>query len=375
MSHQKIFLAVAIAGSLALAGCASTPKAPVFDPNAGIQAQAANFIADNGKTKYLSDVKKVAVTGCNVLFAETSSASSATDGGIFSTAGGVSRSEAKVTVLYTLGGLSDAEQQKIANDVCADASNRLKSAGFEVVPTSELLKNEAFQALMSAGKASPFNYKSPGKGSKTTYKVFAPSGYTVYDPRYIGVAAGLGQAFKAAAGTSAAQHETRVMQQLGVSAVNINVLIDFAELQGTGDQKAFRLSSQNTAEVKHGVNLGITGQVDFKPHKELKCWKRFGKDECMLNVVPPSFSSKNAVTTNEKFYKEVVNTTTTGDKAAAAFTKGLSMLAAAGGLSGTSSTDITRYRVDVEPAQFTKVGRKGVDGFLDMVFVSAKAKQ
>lgn len=367
------FLPLAVATTLA--GCAASPSAPVFDPAGSVQAQAASFVASNGKTKSLAQVKKVAVTGCNVLFAETSSATAGTDGGLFSTAGGVSRSEAKVTVLYTLEGFPDTEQQRLANEICRDAENRLKMAGFDVLPTAELLQNATFKELLAAGKSSPFLFKSPSKGSKTTYKVFAPTGYTVYDNRYIGVAAGLGQAFKAAGGNSAAQLEARLMKQLDVSAVNINVLVDFARLQGDGDQKAFRLGNKDSAEVKHGVNLGITGQVDFKPNSELKCWKRFGKDECMLNGIPPSFSSKNAVTTSEVFYKAVVNATTTGDKTAAAFTKGLSMLAAAGGLSGTSSYDITRYRVDVEPAQFERVSRKGINGFMDMVFVTAKSGQ
>lgn len=364
------------ASALLLTACAtSTPKAPVFDANASAQAQAAHFIADNGKTKYMSGVKKVAVLGCNVLFAENSSAHAGTEGGMFSTAGGVSRSEAKVSVLYSLSGLSDADMQRMTNSICKDAEDRLQKAGMDVTPTSELMKNEAFQQLLSAGKASPFNYKSPTKGSKTTYKIFAPTGYTVYDMRYLGSLGGLGQAFKAAGGNSAAQLETRVMKQLDVSAVSINIMIDFAQLQGDGTRGGLGgLASKDTAEVKHGVNLGITGLVDIKPVKELKCWKRFGKDECMLNVVAPTFNSKNAVTTNEKFYKEVVNATTASDKAAGAITKGLSMLAAAGGVSGTSSVDITRYRVEVEPAQFEKISRKGVDGFMDMTFYSAKSK-
>lgn len=375
--HNRVSRLVAVAGLGAfLASCAATaPKAPVFDPAGDARAQAATFIGDNGKTKYMKGIKKVAVTGCNVLFAENSAATAGTEGGLFSSAGNVVRSEAKVTVLYSMEGLSDADMQRMTNQICADAEKRLANAGFDVLPVSALAKNEAFQQLLAAGKASPFNYKTPTKGSRTTYKVFAPTGYTVYDARYIGVVGGLGQAFKAAGGSSAAQLETRIMKQLDVSSVNVNVLVDFAQLQSDGAQKGYRLASKNSAEVKHGVNLGITGQIDFKPSNEMKCWKRFGKDECMLNVVPPVFSSKQAITTSEPFYKAVVNATTTGDKAAAAFTKGLSMLAAASGISGSSSTSITRYRVEVEPAQFERVSRKGVDGFMDMVFVTAKAGQ
>jgi hypothetical protein len=373
MQPSKPLLLSAAIVSLALSGCASTPKAPpAFDANASAAAQAATFIADNGKTKSLATIKRVAVTGCNVLFAENSSASASTGGGLFSTAGNTVRSESRVSVLYSLKNISDAQQQTMANAICANAEDRLRTAGFEVVNTAELLKNETFKALLIAGKASPFNFKAPGKGSSTTYNVFAPTGYTVYDPRYIGVVGGLGQAFKAAGGNSAAQLEARLMKELNASAVSINVLIDFSELKSDGHQRG--ILNKDSASVKHGVNLGITGLVDFKAFDKLKCWKRFGKDECMLNGVATTFNSKIPVTTNEKFYKDVANATTTGDKAAAAFTKGLSMLAAAGGLSGTTSYNITRYNVNAEPAQFESVARTGVNGFLDMVFLSAKAK-
>jgi hypothetical protein len=371
---SSLVLAASV-GSL-LAACGSTPKAaPTFDPKADARAQAATFIGNNGKTKHLSGVKKVAVTGCNVMFAETSAAHAGTSGGLFSEVGNTRRAEAKVSVLYTLQGMSDADMQQFANEICADSENRLKTAGFDIVPTAELLQNEGFKALLGSGRASPFEYKTPGKGPKTTYKVFAPTGYTVHDPRYIGVASGLGQAFKSAAGNASWQNETRVMNELGASAVTINVLIDFAQLQSSGEAKALSLFSQDKAEVKHGVNLGITGLVEFKPNDQLKCWDRFGKRECMLNAnTSPIYSSKEPVTTSEVFYKDVVNATTTGDKVAAGFTKALSMVAAMGGVGGVSSYDVTRYNVNVEPAQFTKVSRDGVNGFLDMVFLTASAR-
>ncbi len=373
-SNRPVLLLAAAGLSGLLGACASAPvAAPVFDAQADARAQAATFIGDNGKAQYLSSVKKVAVTSCNVLFAETSAAHAGTGGGIFSEVGNVSRAEAKVSVLYTLNGMDDAAMQQMANEVCSNAETRLSAAGFEVVPRAQLLANESFQALLASGKASPFEYKTPGKGSKTTYKVFAAEGFTVYEPRYIGVAAGLGQAFKAAKGESAQQHEGRVMKTLDVSAVSINVLVDFAALQSDGQAKAFSFASKNTAEVKHEVNLGITGEIAFKPADQLKCWERFGKTECMLNAnTSPIFASKNAITTKEVFYKDVVDTTTTGDKLAAGFTKALSVVAAMGGVGGVSSSDVTRYNVNVEPAQFSSVSRKGIDGFLDMAFLTAK---
>lgn len=368
---------VALSAAGLMAGCAGmgTPP-PSFDAAAGPEAQAATFIGDNGKTKHLKGIQKVAVTGCNVLFAETSSATAGTEGGLFSTAGGVTRAEAKVSVYYSLKGVSDADMQKATNEICRDAEQRLTQAGFEVVPTATLQADASFKALIAAGKASPFEYKSPNKGSKTVYKVFAPTGYTVYDPRYIGIGGGLGQAFKAASGDSAAQHEAKLMHNLGVSAVNLSMLVDFAELQSDGGQKGFRLASKDSAEVKHGVNLSITGEISFKPHERLKCYKGWGDSQnCMSDLAAiPTFNSKTPVLIAEQFYKDVVDTTTTGDKLASGFTKALSIVSALGGVSSTS-VDITRYDVNVDAGQFMRSSRKGLDGFMDMAFISAKARQ
>lgn len=371
MKPVAIFRPISIAACTALLGaCASTPPAPVFDPQADVRAQAAQFIDNNGKTKNLAEVRKVAVTSCNVLFAESAAAHSGTGGGLFSEVGNTRRAEAKVSVVYTLEGASDADMQRFTNDVCADAERRMQAAGYEIVPTAELIADAGFQALMASGKSSPFKYKN----GNSTYKVFAPDGYTVYDPRYLGTAGGLGQAFKAMGGNSIEHHHGLVMDTFQATAVAINVMIDFAELQGDGKHGPYSLASKNTAEVRHGVNLGVTGQVEFRPLSKLDCWDRFGKRECMLKAgQSPVFTSSNPVTTREVFYKAVVNTTTTGDKVAAGVTKALSVVAAIGGIGGVSSQNTTRYSVEVEPAQFTKVGRDGVNGFLDMVFLSARA--
>lgn len=374
LPHKSTLLSAALV-SLALTGCASAPKAPpTFNPSASAAEQAAIFIGDNGQTKRMTKIKRVVVTGCNVLFAENSRAAASTGGGMFSSLGSSTvRAEEKISIIYSLSGISDTQQQTLANTICANAENRLRQAGFDVVPTAELQANETFKALQASGKTSPFKYTLPGKGSSSTYKVFAPMGYTVYDQRYIGTLGGLSQAFKAAAGTSAVQMEGLLMKQTDASAVSINVLVDFAQLQSDGHQRG--LANKDTAKVSGGVDLGITGQVDFKPLNQLKCWKRFKKEECMLNGAVPTFNSKLPVITHQAFYKDVANVTTTGDKAAAAFTKGLSMLAAVGGLSGTSSHEVTRYQVNAIPEQFESVALTGINGFMDMVFANAKAKQ
>lgn len=369
MSAPPLRLTVATA-ALALAGCATTPPAPpAFNPSSAAAEQAATFIAPNKEApKYMKKTGKLAVTACNVMFAQTSSASASTGSGLFGEVG-VTRAEARVSQLYTLTGLSPAQMQSMTDSVCTGAEQRLRAAGFDVIGGKELTSQTSYQGLGKAGKASPYEYKM----GQSKYLVFAPTGQTVFDPRYIGVASGLGQAFKQASGESAALYETRVMDELGADAVNINVLIDFAQLSSSGNAKAFQLANKNSAEVSGEVKLSITGDVSIKPKSELDCWKRFGKRECMLKAGrSPVFTTRIPVTANEKFYKSVVNATTTGDKVAAGVTKGLSMMAAMGGIGGVTSTSITRYNVDVDAAEFTRISRKYVDGFLDMAFLSAK---
>lgn len=360
----------AVATALAVAGCATTPPPPpAFNPASAADAQAATFIAPNKEApKYMKKTGKLAVTSCNVMFAQVSSASASTGAGLFGSVG-VNRAESRVTQLYTLTGLNEAQLQTMADGICSGAEDRLRKAGFEVIGSKELAANASYQGLGKAGKPSPYEYKV----GQSKYLVFTPKGQSVFDPRYIGVASGLGQAFKQASGESAAFYETRVMDELGADAVNINVLVDFAQLTSSGNAKAFQLANKDSASVSGEVRLSIAGDVSFKLKSEMDCWNRFGKRECMVKPGrAPVFSTKIPVTADEKFYKAVVNATTTGDKVASGVTKALSLMAAAGGVGGVSSSSITRYNVEVDAAQFGSVSRKYVDGFLDMAFLSAK---
>ena len=188
----------------------------------------------------------------------------------------------------------------------------------------------------------------------------------MFDERYIGTASGLGQAFKAAKGTSAGQYEARIMDEFKADAVNLNILVDFAELQSSGN-KATSVAQRNTAEVKGSVGLSVTGQMRVKISEGMKCWERFGKRECGPDATRwPAYATKRPVFTGEKFYKQVVNATTTGDKVGSALVSGLAMLG------GGTKMDITRYNVEVDPKVFETVSRRSIDGFVDMVAVRAK---
>lgn len=364
-------LVASLSAAAFLAGCVATPPPPpTYNPADAAANQAATFVGSNKSAKTMQKVKKVALTGCNVMFADKSSGSASTGAGMFGdrATSDTRRVDEKVIVVYSMTGLDESTMQKMTDDICKDAEKRMAASGLEVMPRAELAKSENYKELLEAGRKSPYEFKV----GESTYKVFSASGSTIFDPRYIGTVSGLGQAFKQAGGKSALMFETRMMNELGVDSVQINMLVDFAQIQSDGHTKAFQLSDKDSASVDAKVQLAVSGDIKVQPVSELKCWKALGgRTDCMMkNNATPVFFTKIPVLADEPFYKQVREATKTSDKVASGLTKGFAMLSAMGGVSSTS-TSITRYEVVVEPAQFTQVGRKYMDGFMDMLFISA----
>lgn len=363
-------LAASLSAVTLLAGCASTPPPPTYNPADAATAQAATFIGANKQAKYMADVKKVALTGCNVMFADRSSASASTGAGLFGdpASSGTSRVDEKIIVVYSMVGLDDAVMQKMTDDICTDAERRMAEAGLDVVPRSELAKNEQYQKLLEAGRKSPYEFNV----GSSTYKVFSATGSSIFDQRYIGTGSNLKQAFKSVGGAAAAQLETRMMNELGIDSVQMNMLVDFAQVTSDGQARGFQLANKDSAKVDGKVQLAISGDVKVQPHSELKCWKALGgRTDCMMkNNRSPVFFTKAPVLAGEPFYKDVRNATRTSDKVTAGLTKALATFSALGGVS-SSSTSVTRWEVDVEPQQFARIGRQYMDGFMDMMFHTA----
>src|SRR5690606_7255777 len=139
-------LAASLSAATLLAGCASTPPPPTFNPADAATAQAATFIGANKQAKYMADVKKVALTGCNVMFADRSSASASTGAGLFGdrTSSSTRRVDEKVVVIYTMVGLDDAVMQKMTDDICIADGGAMSEDGLSVVTRSGLEKNEQY---------------------------------------------------------------------------------------------------------------------------------------------------------------------------------------------------------------------------------------
>jgi len=198
--HKALSSAAVVSAFVLTTGFGFGKKAeapPAYDPAASAASQAASFVAPGKAAKFMADVRKIAITSCNVMFAFKSNGSAGTQGGLFSQAGGVTRAEAKVKVEYNLQGMDDASMQTLTNEICARAEDQTRAAGFDVVPAADLATNEDFQGMHQNARPIPFEYKASGKGTSTRYVVYAPEGQGVFDPRFIGTSAGLGAAMLA----------------------------------------------------------------------------------------------------------------------------------------------------------------------------------
>lgn len=377
---QRALLAAAVASAFVFTtgfgfGKKEAPPA-TFDPAADVATQASSFIAPNKAAAKQADKvgNKVALTSCNVMFAFKSNASAGTEGGLFSTAGNTSRAEATVRVEYNLHGMDDATMQSLTEEICRDAEQQMKDAGYDVVPAAELAADENFKGIHANAKAAPYEFKAPGKGGATRYMVYAPAGQGVYDPRFIGTAAGLGSALKAAKGTSPQFFEGRVMDTFKADAVNINLLVDFAELAGDGHKGMLGgLASKDSAQVKNEARLSISGSVKIQPQSLQKCWDRFGKRECMIDAAKiPQFDTVMPVISSGPFYNDLVDETSTGDKVGSTVSKGLALVSAMGGVN-SRSFKVTRYGVHVDPARYGDEVKKHANGFVGMALASARA--
>ena len=226
--------------------------------------------------------------------------------------------------------------------------------------------------LTASGREAPLKHSVGSGGTKQEYRVFTRSGETVNGAAYLGTAGGLAQAFKSAGGTSSWNHETRLMQALNVDAVQLDVMVDFASVESSGNAEAMQIANTNRASVSGDARLSISGQMRIVPRAELKCWERFGKNECGPMHDMAKVTSRLGLSHDEPFYDSLVDSTTTGDKVAAGFTKALSTLAMLGGVGGSSSTEVTRYTITVNPDTYGRVAGAATTSFVDMAVLAAK---
>lgn len=365
---RNIVYPIIIGGLITGCGGMSKPDHK-FDQSQSTASQAAQFI-DARNTKNNKNLDKIAITSCNVLVGEMTSGSAETGVGAFAPSSeSKGRVDAKVSSFYYLRGISDDQLQQLAEDLCAQAEQGIKS-GREIVPASELASNEHFLKMHEGGKDSPFEFTPPG--SKAKYKVLAPKGQKVFNPAYVGTGKALSMAFSQASGNSPLMHEGRLIDSLKADAAHIDIMVDFAKLEGSSDGMQ-KYASRDTASVKGEVRLAVRGQVMFVANESMKCWKApfSGKQECMTNGNNPEFILKYPIIAKENFVTEIKDETSTGDKVGGAITQAIGMMAAVGGGRG-SSVSITRTGVVVDPSQYAALTKKSFGHFLEMVMESSK---
>lgn len=374
MANLNARFPIASAVVLLVSACATAPEAPPkFDASSSLESQVDTFVyADKATRKRMKSVNTLALTGCNVLFATRTGASASTGSGMFGETGNTIRSEARVSQIYTLEGLTDADMQVMADRICADAEKSLARAGYAVKPHAEFRGHPEQVALAASGRAAPLKHSVGSGGTKQEYRVFTRTGETVHGAAYLGTAGGLAQAFKSAGGNSSWNHETRLMQELGADSVQIDVMVDFATVESSGNASATQIANTNRASVSGDARLSISGQMRIVPLADLDCWERFGKKECGPMYDMAKVTSQLGLSHDEPFYDSLVDATTTGDKVASGVTKALSALAMIGGLGGTSSSEVTRYTVTVNPDTYGRVASAATVSFLDMAVLAAK---
>ncbi|MEK6725826.1 MAG: hypothetical protein AABY54_04640 [Deltaproteobacteria bacterium] len=365
----KIVYPIIIGGILSGCGGMTKPD-PKFDPSQSAASQAVQFI-DARNTKNNKNLDKIAITSCNVLVGEMTSASAETGVGAFAPSSeSKGRVDAKVSSFYYLRGISDEQLQQLAEDLCLQAEQGIKASGRAIVPASELASNEHFLKMHEGGKDSPFEFTPPG--SKAKYKVLAPKGQKVFNPAYVGTGKALSMAFSQASGNSPLMHEGRLIDSLKADAAHVDIMVDFARLEGSSDGMQ-KHASRDTASVKGEVRLAVRGQVMFVANESMKCWKApfSGKQECMTNGKNPEFLLKYPIIAQKDFVKEIKDETSTGDKVAGGITQAVGMMAAMGGGRG-SSASITRTGVVVDPVQYTALTKNAFGHFLEMAMESSK---
>ncbi len=350
MKHSLPGIAVSTAAALALSGCAAMQaSAPKYDPTQSAAAQAAAFVHTEQLAKV--DLKKVAITSCNVIISQATGGTSGTQAGAFQNDSG--RVDKSISQVYTLRGISVEQQAALSEQLCQRAEDGFKKAGFNVVTMGELASNEDYKKMHEAGSPSPVE---SGHGAIKNL-VFAPKGQAVVDPKYQGAGKGLKMAFS---GANPAKYEAGLAEALDATAAHVEITIDFAKVAGDG--KAGFLSSfqkKDAAQVKAEVGLSMRGRIFFA-----------GAGKKRWNPMP-KIGLKAPLMDNGELALDIKDETTTGDKAANAFSTAVGILTAVGGGNGRSFS-VSRKSVTVTPDNFTSVAKKMYGNIIDMQMTVAK---
>lgn len=302
--------------------------------------------------------RRVAITSCNVLFGVLTTANAATQRGFGDTS---QRVEAKVNVTYELRGLTQDHMQQLTEQLCKDAAESFKAAGFEVVPPEQVAAVPEFAKLHATGYPTPYPYNRAG----SEYLTFAPTGQRVIDTVYLKQTDNLFSNLKAMNTDGPMFIEARLAKALAASAVHVNYMVDFASASAnTPSGFLGRLVGSEQAKVESKVEMSLSGFVTLVPESRIDCSSGFCQGANDARLVA-RITSKAPLLGSNAMVREIIDTKTKGDKLDEAAANVIGGLAALVGSSG-SSYNVTKNGVVVDPAAYGENARVLVKRFTSM---------
>ncbi len=237
---------LACAAMLAPGLSMAADSAVAIDQHFRAADMAPQLIKVVNEGKQVSGLKRLAITGFDVEFVTKGSASaSATDIG--------KRGTARTTMTVTLGGVGDAEFQSIVDKLYTDFTAQLATAGFELVPTSQILASPSYRKLTSGGGPSP--YKKDGGGEWST--VVAPEGRPVHGFSTQSKGGSPLAALSAMSSVASIIGATPdLLKELDATLVNVRMVVRFVDLASSSSSFLNRISG--SAEVNGKVNPTIS---------------------------------------------------------------------------------------------------------------------
>lgn len=351
------------AAEVPAAAAAPAEAASVAPEQLPSRDEAAKFMKAE-KTKPSANVKRVAITSCNVLFGMKTGANAQTQRGFGDSS---QRMESNVSVTYELRGIEPSALQALTEQVCTDVATTLTTVGYAVVPAAEVAAQPEFVKLHTSGKPTPYAYARGG----TDYQTFAPAGQQIVDNTYLARTDSVLAGFKAMSTDGPMFIEARLAKALDASPVHVSVLIDFASAQGNTAKGLFgRMAGNDTAKVEAKLVMSAAGFMTMIPADRIDCSSGFCQGANDANLVA-RVTNKEALIGNASAVKDIFDAQTKLQKADELGGKLISGLAALSGIN-TTMTDIQRNGVSVDPDAYASEARRLARQFTGMAAVMIK---
>ncbi|MBB87174.1 hypothetical protein [Abyssibacter sp.] len=366
---MRIQFVAPVAAVALLSACASTPPAPppAYNPALAAEAQAAEFIK-GGNTKARGTTQRVALTSCVVAFGTKTSGFAQTKEGTFAYDDpDKTRIEAKVSTMYRLEGVDEARLQTITNQVCARAEQQLAAAGLDVMPHAALASTPQYQALAEKGRAAPVDWSL----GKSDYRLFVPTGWTLFDQRFDGTGRTFKNIFGQASRSNPQALEAKLVNELGVAGVHLDIMIDFANVTSSDDNYTGfvgRNVGRDEASVQTTVKLASSGMLKMITPEAVNCHK-LGCDTIM--TAWPTYQSKRPLVSSEPFYTDMRDAQSAGSKVGEGIANAIGFLTAISGGSG-SSYDRTEWGVVADESAYADIATRYAEHFVDLAAISQR---